>query len=543
MVKVELFTNVPFNGSNKMSNFASLADQNAWFSGVPASDKKVLEDVKFTSLYAPILVEETIDALYPYTYGRIRLNTPSTDGGQNWYYFSIDHYETDRQDKTYIYYIIDYWETYRYAHTEGSSVKLTVGRARVNRCSLDIGCRIKHAYTAVSTTQVKDSVIERNVGDWPYKWCAIATYHVNSTNKDMVLLLISKNGIRDLLGFDWASASIIVNMQPQQINVNQIMGIWYSPFTVSNDGFNFCWSDTNQGSGYNIGLFCSELTVFNRHKQEDGYHEFTVTVPTQPSEQSKVGITDAMGNLVWVSDMETLGSSLKLSLNITMTTCRWFGYVQRNNAYTNGECMFTIPCEPMDIFSDAFIAYYTQQRPFTERQRAIQKDEATVNGLANIGTSILGGAVAGSIAAPGIGTVAGAVGGALASTVGTAITSMATETFNKMYQKNEDAQARMQTDDLRFEGAGLMDCAMGYTGPWFVLIVSDSDSWNGYQNDISAYGYFYDTEYTGIETLLTNNSTFKLTCNAEIENVPAIAERSVKARLQAGVEFIRPVRT
>lgn len=202
--------------------------------------------------------------------------------------------------------------------------------------------------------------------------------------------------------------------------------------------------------------------------------------------------------------------------------------------------MFTIPCEPMDLFSDAFVSYYTQQRPFVEQQRAIQRDEALINGLANAGVNAGQGAMMGAISGNPVMAIAGSVIGAVSSVASSAVSYYTSDDFNKRYQRNEDAQAKMQSDGLRLEGCGLSDYALGYTHPSFVKIENDIESWTAYQNDLSAYGYYYNCEYSDIETLLANNATFKITCNCEIENVPGIAERSVKNRFVAGVQFIRP---
>lgn len=545
MVTVELFKNLPFNGSNKMSNFVNAQAQETYFSSVPSADKLVLTDVKFVNLSSPILLEKSIDELYPYTYGRIKLN-PSQEGESytNWYYFSIDRYEVERTDKTWVYYILDYWETYRYSHTSGSANKLTIGRARISRCSLDIGCRIKGAYSSSYTKRKKIGNI--NAGpetpQFPVWYNAIATYHDNGNNKDYVLTLASTRRMSDLIGFDW---SVVPSPAggTATVDPNGIMGFWFSPFPLNNVGA-MLWSDNMSGSGYNIAVFGQELNIFafTRENRQlvSNHNEWEVEFPEQPTERSKIGITDSMGNLVWMSDLSEYGPTVKLCLNVTITTARWMGYIERDSVFTDGECMFTIPCEPMDLFSDAFISYYTQQRPFTEQQRAIQREEALVNGLANAGVNAGQGATMGAISGNPVMAVAGSVIGAVSSVASAAVSYYTSDEFNKRYQRNEDAQARMQSDSLRLEGCGLSDYALGYTHPSFVKIENDIESWTAYQNDLSAYGYFYDCEYSDIETLLSNNAAFKLTCNCEIENVPSVAERSVKNRFVAGVQFIRP---
>lgn len=542
MVTVELFEGLPFNGSNKMSNFADATAQETYFSSIPASSKMVLTDVKFTKLGEPILLEKTIDELYPYTYGRMKLND-STNAYNNWYYFSIDHYEVERTNKTWVYFIIDYWETYRYSHTVDSTNKLQLGRSRISRCSLDLGCRIMGAFTHQYTKQKKISDIDAGPESpvFPTWYNAIATYHDNANDKDYLVTLASTRRMSDLIGFNWSAIPSPGNLS-QPFDPGNIMGIWFSPFPLADVGV-MIWNDTGSGTNYNIAVFSQELSLFafvRENPQLSWQNVWEVDFPDQPSERSKIGITDALGNLVWVSDIGTYGPKIKLCLNVTMTTARWLGYIQRDNEYTNGECMFSIPCEPMDVFSNAFVSYYTQQRPFVERQRVIQKDEAAMNGVSNIASSMSQGAMVGMLGGPAT-ALAGAVAGLVGSTVGVGLNYMTADSFNKAYQRNEDAQAKMQTDNLRFEGCGLMDYAVGYTHPSFVEIEKDEESWNSYLNDLNSFGYFYDTEYPNTDNLLAGSTPeFKLTCSCEVENVPAVAERSIKNRLSAGVQFIRP---
>lgn len=543
MVTVELFEGLPFNGSNKMSNFANATAQETYFSSIPESSKLTLTDVKFTKLGEPILLEKTIDELYPYTYGRMKLNE-STDAYNNWYYFSIDHYEVERTNKTWVYFIIDYWETYRYSHTAGSTNKLQLGRSRISRCSLDLGCRIMGAFTHQFTKQKKISDIDGRPEDPAFeKWYgAIATYHVNSTNKDYLLSVVSTRRMSDLIGFNWSQVPLPTNMGGGNVDPDNIMGYWFSPFEIQTLGAQI-WAYDNQNPQI-LSVYAIELSTFAFTREDrilgSTHNEYEIDFPEQPNERSRIGITDAMGNLVWMSDIGTYGPKIKLCLNVTMTTARWLGYIQRDGVYTNGECMFTIPCEPMDLYSDAFVSYYTQQRPFVERQRQIQKDEAAMNGVSNIASSMSQGAMVGMLGGPAT-ALAGAVAGLVGSTVGVGLNYMTADAFNKAYQRNEDAQAKMQSDNLRFEGCGLSDYVLGYTHPSFVEIEKDEVSWNSYVNDINSFGYFYDTEYPNTDNLLAGSvPEFKLTCSCEIENVPAVAERSIKNRLSAGVQFIRP---
>ena len=142
--------------------------------------------------------------------------------------------------------------------------------------------------------------------------------------------------------------------------------------------------------------------------------------------------------------------------------------------------------------------------------------------------------------APGPGTIAGSIGGLISNLFGTGVNYGSADKFNKQYQANEDKQALVQTDNLRFEGSAIGDYLRDLCGVSVIKIENDSNSYQAYLNDVATYGYYYNTEFENIDNLLSSNSEFKITCHCEVENVPLIAEQSVKARLSAGVMFIRP---
>jgi len=534
MVTVDLFKDSPFNNGSVMSNFSSYANQKAYFDNYDSNKKKSLTDVKISSLYEPLVLNLDLTDIYEYTYGRIIFGT-----NKRIIYFSINRFEIVTESKTLLYFDIDYWETYRYKIDENSN-GLKLARGKISRCSLGLGCRIVRPYTPQATKQKVLSMYQTIVNY--HTKHVIFTYHSNASNKNWIYVMSTTAEINDLIGFDFSvcdSGDIDANNNAIKINPENIIGCWVDPFGGEwwTTKFKQVWTETK--SSITRTLYRCEIGNFNAKSQ--AIINWTINeLSTYDPAKEQIGLTDMAGNLVWVTDSFPYDGNIRLSLNITMTTARWFVYIFRNGVMTNGECRATIPCEPMDIFSDTFTSYAIQQRPFTEEQRLIQKNQTAINGLAGIGTSAIGGAVAGSMVAPGPGTVAGAVGGAISSLVGTAVNYGTTDIFNKQIQESEDKQALVQTDNLRFEGSAIGDYLRDFCGVSVIKIESDDYSFLAYANDIDAFGYYYNTEYPNVDNLLSNNSEFKITLNCEVENVPKIAEGSIKARLSAGVIFIRP---
>lgn len=528
MVTVDLFKDSPFNNGSVMSNFTDYASQKAYFDNYDSNKKQSLTDVKISSLYEPLVLNLDLTDIYEYTYGRIIFGTD-----KRIIYFSINRFEIVTENKTLLYFDIDYWETYRYK-LDNNSNGLKLARAKISRCSLDLGCRILRPFTPQATKQKVLRLFQTVAQDHTKQ--VIFTYHSNSSNKNWIYVMTTTAEINDLIGFDF---SVCSSGDGNNIDPSNINGCWVDPFGGSwwITKFVQVWQATQDNKIRT--LYRCEIGDFNAKTQSTITWNIPELANYDPAKE-QIGLTDMAGNLIWVTDSFYYDGNIQFSLNITMTTARWFVYIYRNGVMTNGECRATIPCEPMDIFSDTFTSYAIQQRPFTEEQRLIQKNQTAINSLAGVGTSAIGGAVAGSMVAPGPGTVAGAVGGAISSLVGTAVNYGTTDIFNKQIQESEDKQALVQTDNLRFEGSAIGDYLRDFCGVSVIKIESDDYSFLAYANDVNTFGYYYNTEYSNVDSLLSNNSEFKITLNCEVENVPKIAESSIKARLSAGVIFIRP---
>lgn len=514
MVTIELFKGMPFNNANRMSKFSDYASQKAYFDGYDSSKKTSFEDVKFSSLYNPVVLESTITGLFEYTYGRIIFSQ-----SERIIYFSVNRFEIVTDSKSLLYYDIDYWETFRYPiSNDGNGCEL--GKGTIYRFSLDKPYRKIRAYNPI----YKSAVTFRPIVA-PSKFSLVVCWHDNSSGWDMVSVVQSSDKF-ELISNSWAKY--------RNFDTSKVFSYWLSPFYINTDNYSPQWQDV----GHDLKMFDFEKSTFARL---DFSYKLMDLLPDW-SEEYQIGLTDANRNLIWIEDDNLRCKNIIIHLGVSMSGCSWYGFAfdGENPDYHNPANQFTIPCEPLDIFSDAFISYYSQERPFLEESRRIQRDQAFINGMTNMGTSVVGGAIAGSMVAPGAGTVAGAIGGAISSVVGSTVGYETNKIFNKEIQRNEDRQAKMASDELRFNGTSISEIINLRTIASVVKIYPDSNTYQEYLNDVNTFGYFCDTEVDNVDNEIGDNVNVKITCNVNVENVPNIASVSIYNRLMNGVTFIRP---
>lgn len=515
MVTIQLYDDIPFNNNEIMSNFASLNAQNTYFEN--HADITLTDDCKFTGYEQPVLINCSFDDLIDYKYGRISIN------GSDWVYFSINRFMIERENKTWLYMDIDVWETFRYRNNG-----LRIGRGHVTRCSRNLSTRIKTALKPkFKNTREYDKLrVDNYIVN---NYCLVVLCHNSNSNVDYVVIVkvLSSININDLI----ATSTIQYIVNTLNITGNDVIGAWVSPFDIStSDSVLSTWTDISPSHGRYTAkyqpyeMFTSAISrglVEQKHK---------IYKMVNPDDKTIIGITDLRDNLVWVSDNESsYNADIDLFFNLSYGACGWSGFIKRDNQqYTEG--LFTIPCENIDFYSDAFVLYNVQQRPFIEQQRAIQREQALINSFSNVGQSAIMGGIGGNV----MGAVAGGVIGA----IGSGIEYLSSEYYNKEYQNNEDNQARAQTDTININGMALLDIIQEKTYCKVVTIEPDDQTLAEYETDISTFGNYYDLE-TNIENMIGTN--VKLTCSTnEIENIPSVYVGNIQTRLSHGVIFINP---
>lgn len=183
----------------------------------------------------------------------------------------------------------------------------------------------------------------------------------------------------------------------------------------------------------------------------------------QTDDKKKIVFTDPTGaemftspwgisfkNIVTWCDIGTSAAALCVYLGETDTSIE-----ERKGAEGR---FFSFPLPSLPVTENAWSSYtYSGQRDYDMQQKAIQRDRSAVNGIAGIGTQAIGGALAGTAAAPGAGTAIGAIAGLASGIVGTAVNYFTAGEFDSRDQRSVDTLTSRQT-------AGMIVNAGGYGG-------------------------------------------------------------------------------
>lgn len=183
----------------------------------------------------------------------------------------------------------------------------------------------------------------------------------------------------------------------------------------------------------------------------------------QTDDKKKIVFTDPTGaemftspwgisfkNIVTWCDIGTSAAALCVYLGETDTPIE-----ERKGAEGR---FFSFPLPSLPVTENAWSSYtYSGQRDYDMEQKSIQRDRSAVNGIAGIGTQAIGGALAGTAAAPGAGTAVGAIAGLINGIAGTTVNYFTAGEFDSREQRSVDTLTSRQT-------AGMIVNAGGYGG-------------------------------------------------------------------------------
>lgn len=529
---LQLFKNCAYDIYRNMSNFASLSAQNAYYNGLTKLEK----DVVFNKIGDPFILDEDIATLSEYSYGRIQYQTM-------WWYFQIMDMAVNAQGRTVVSYQLDAWETHRY---QGN---LKLGAGQVTRIGNNFDsefadCIIQPPYTprvkrisdktsrltAVGFRPCVFAMVRDNTNDWVYP---------------VVKLIENTDGDRYLTNTSAFAHYIIDAMKPIIENC-EIMGMWFSSFTVNTSG----WINTNKNVVYYYNTTDNEtrdITDLMSGIFIEGYTDGTTLKNTNTT---KYYIADERGNVIYrLSDNITYTGYIDMILNMSLSSCNWECqiYTVENGIHVSSQS-FQIPCEPLDFYTDSWQTYQATQRQIDIDSRYLDNQNGLVGGLSNIGTNAISGAVAGGLAGsvvPGIGTAIGAAAGAIAGLVGTTATAL----YNDAYAHPKE----QELTDRSYKNAGDINtlCGNGVNGSLMSWGTSSSSQFKSYgagfkqetydtgtiaqiNNEIAVYGNYVDIKTNDVDSLIVDGG---FTAICEVTGVPANWAGQVQERLANGVMF------
>lgn len=202
---------------------------------------------------------------------------------------------------------------------------------------------------------------------------------------------------------------------------------------------------------------------------------------------------------------------------------------------SSGSRIVSVSAEPVDLFVDSYKEYLYRQRDADLRLRQISMDQSAVQGIANIGQSAIGGALAGSLV-PGIGTVAGALAGTAVSVGGILGSSVISSHYGKEAQQATDDMYRRTLDTMTQAGAVGAGLLQDWAPHHFVKKRWEPATMQQYLDDVNTNGYYVNAYFPDFDAYegLTGGP---ITMDCEVlGNIPALWANSISERFAQGIK-------
>ena len=288
-----------------------------------------------------------------------------------------------------------------------------------------------------------------------------------------------------------------------ELDANSVRGAWVSPIRPvdpSSPGVN-----AQTDSGGNRGWYKARPGLI-----EQSILTISATL-LNTSDAEKYIIVDPTGGVVASLPWGIPFDKMAATLDIGPAGCYMIVDFRDSTSLTGrgrGEGrMFSIPMISIPITENAMQSYvYSGEREYDKELRTIQKDQAAVNGIAGIGTSAIGGAIAGSMVAPGPGTVAGAIAGVVSGTVGTAVGYVSAGHFDR---KTQTAIDKLKSNQAAGDVVSAGGLAWYYNGGkwYFVKMTRDSASAAELSAEQTELGYPTDSYTTSCASVILDART------------------------------------
>ena len=398
---------------------------------------------------------------------------------------------------------VDYWLTaqrmnHRISLQSLSKQPVTLGQGRVKR-GLEASARPDPSNPRRWVTKDVKSLSE---GKW-----VLIYYHAQSGNNYIVTY--EMNGTITNHNRSFTTTETYNNTVLDTINIDpdDVFGIWAVPWRI---GTAYSIQDGVTPDGQNVSWYYGDPT-------STAVRSFPLTETTN-DDHIKTVITDFYGNaaatLPWGMHYNYYSETIDIGTSGCNLIIR-FAYVPPSPdptvVYPPVEGgVVTISCPSIPLFSNALSSYILSGQYKYDRDTAdYARQQAAYSGIANVGQSILSGAVAGTIAAPGIGTVAGAVGGAVASLMGTVTDYAVGTTFD---EKSLQATYKLMADQATnaIIGAGGPKWLLGSDCYAVVRMERDSVSEAELSTEQTELGFITDYYETDCQTLILNGGGFRI---------------------------------
>lgn len=531
---ITLYKDAKFDIFKRMSNFESKSARDAYYNGLI----KLTLNARYNKIGEPFLVDNDISTLSGYTSGKVNYK------GLDWFFTVTDLYVI-AEGITEVRYTLNAWETFRYGGN------LTLGAGQITRKGLpndETEILINSGYVRSSIEPIAYNIVDvdTELGNGRRKPCVLAIGRDNTADFTQIICLdIEDNSRNHALTNTSAFAKYILDAMVEAVPNFELIGMWYSSYEPDITQ----WTNTNKNRVYYVKV---DESTFNMSKLLINCNVTGIEGNTfYNNTYGFYAITDERGNIVYnVADGCLISTSYSMVLNITMSSCQWIGIVTytQGSKVTKFSDIFSIACEPLDFFNDAWATYQSTQRQIDIDSRVVENNTSFFSSVANAGTSALTGAMMGAIAGP-IGAGLGAVLGAGASVVGGAVSSLISGAYtNPKEQELVDETYKRASDNLSLQGNGVngvmfkaefidsSSTPVDRFGAGFKRFNFDYMTIMKIQGEEAVYGVPVNIITSDVDSEI-DNGPFQAIC--EVNGIPADWAGQVQQRLTDGVIFSR----
>lgn len=244
--------------------------------------------------------------------------------------------------------------------------------------------------------------------------------------------------------------------------------------------------------------------------------KMTLTPAIKTDDTKKYIIEDPLGTVYATLPWEVESGYVYMSIDIG-TNGAWLDLFFSNSSssifstWEAGEGReVKIPLPAVPVNENAYGEYaLTGQREYDISMARMQQEQNAVNGIAGVGTSAIGGAIAGSMVAPGPGTVAGAVAGIATGAISTATNFFSAGHYDAKAQEQMDKLTANQTSNVIINAGGLS--WFNQDRRWRIIeLVRDSESAAELSAEQSELGYVTDSYTTDCASVVATGGGLRI---------------------------------
>lgn len=314
---------------------------------------------------------------------------------------------------------------------------------------------------------------------------------------------------------------------------SSIVGVWFSPVPPCDY------------SSATIRTHTFDNRLYGWYQYDAGsvppttYH-YTFVNPIATTDTEKYLVVDPLGTVYGTLPWGLEADRMVLSVDVGSAGA-WLNVDFKNGAVTDewGEGRkMQLPLISAPVTSNDRSDYILSgQEEYDRTMARIQQEQNLMSGIAGIGGSAIGGAVAGTVAAPGVGTIAGAVSGLASGTIGAAANYWIQGETDRKSRNALDTLLSNQISNVIISGGG-SNWYWTYAGKWYLVkMVRDPLSKGELETEQAEKGYVCDTFTTNCTPTIQSGGPVRIEGLEVKGDIPKVGRLAIAAMFARGVHL------